>query len=95
MILGRILKKCYILPQHKIRDSMFILKENKFPASYIQNKEIRKQLGSIQSPSSSSETEDIATSSHPIRTSFGTGDKETKRQRLLPYSHLKSYKKNL
>ena len=51
-------KKFYVLLQHKIRDLLIFLKENKFPTSYIQNKELRKQLGSIQS--SSSETEDTA-----------------------------------
>ena len=40
-------KSSYVLPQHKIRDLIIIHKQNKFPTSYIQNKEIRKQLGSI------------------------------------------------
>ena len=46
---GKDLKKkySYVLPQHKIRDLLIILKENRFPTSYIQNKELRKRLGSI------------------------------------------------
>ena len=89
-------KSSYVLPQHKIRDFITILKQNKFPTSYIKNKEIRKQLGSIRS--SSSETENItlpSMSSHPICTCFSESDEETRKQRLLTYYQLKRYKKNL
>ena len=43
---GKDLKKksSYVLPQHKIRELLIILKENKFPISYIQTKELRKQF---------------------------------------------------
>ena len=48
-------KKSYVLLQYKIRELLIILKQNTFPTSYIENKEL-KQLGSIRS--SSSKTED-------------------------------------